>query len=150
MIIPTVFSKKALTFIAFLWTCRSVEIGPCDCHEGWAKCNSGWGEDGSRGCANSGKSCAQLCPGDFEWKVLYQKTVDAEAALEKECEADPSAKWGVMDAGTEGPFAVAFANGLRNFVANWPSWKKNLVEPSGGNVHLYFHGDLVFEIVLLF
>lgn len=111
----------------------------CECHPTWAKCKAGW-EEGAKGCGNTGKSCAQLCPGDLPWKPLYQSSVDAEAANEKECGEDPTAKWGVMSAGTEGPFAVAFANGLRNFVATWHSWEKNLIEPSGGNVHLYFHG----------
>ena len=82
-----------------------------------------------------------LGTGDYGWKPLYRKTVEMEAAVEEECSGDPTAKWGQMSAGTEGPFAIVFANGLRNFVANWHSWETNVVEPSGGveNVHTYFH-----------
>ena len=29
----------------------------------------------------------------------------------------------MMTAGTDGPFAVCFAGGMRNFAAVWPSWK---------------------------
>lgn len=60
-------------------------------------------------------------------------------ALQAECGKDPTAKWGTMAAGTSGPFAVCFAGGMRNFAAVWPSWKKNLVEPSVGVVHTFFH-----------
>ena len=80
-----------------------------------------------------------MCPGDYEWKKLYQATVDKEIEHDTECGADPTAKWGPMDAGTDGPFAVAFSGGFRNFVAVYHSWVANLVEPSGGNVDLYFH-----------
>lgn len=116
-------------------------VGPCDCHPMWAVCTSGWGEDGARGCAYTGKTCADICPGDLPWKSLYRASVAKEAEIEAECGADPTAKWGPNTAGTEGPFAIAFSGGLRNFVATWHSWKANVVDVSGGddNVHTYFH-----------
>lgn len=67
-----------------------------------------------------GKSCAEICPGDdLPWKPLYRATVAKEAELEGECEGDPTAKWGPMNAGTDGKFAIAFSGGLRNFITNW-------------------------------
>lgn len=59
--------------------------------------------------------------------------------MEAECGADPTAKWGAKRNDHEGPFAVCFAGGLRNFLVVWHSWEKNLVETSGGMVDLYFH-----------
>lgn len=128
--------------LAAVYFVGSTDEAKCTCHEAWAKCNTG-GEAGASGCAKSGKSCAELCPGSpdkYPWKPLYKQSVDTAASLERECEEDPTAKWGIMEAGTAGPFAVAFAGGLRNFIATWFSWEKNLIEHSGGNVHLYFHG----------
>ncbi len=134
------FLRSNVLYAIYLCTyfCTGVMEGPCECREGWASCTEN-GEDGLRGCVNTGKSCAQICQGSFGWKQLYQKTVDDEVAL-TECEFDPTAKWGAMGAGTDGPFAVAFANGLRNFLATWHSWKTNLVDVSG-TVDLYFHGS---------
>jgi hypothetical protein len=86
---------------------------------------------GARGCDGRGNSCAQICTGDFTWKSLYQQTVDEEARLEDECSGDPTAKWGPKKGGNEGPFAIAFAGGLRNFVGLWYSWQLNVIEPSG-------------------
>ena len=111
--------------------------GPCVCAPGWAKCESGWGEHGSSGCANLGKSCADICPGDLPWKPLYREAVEKEAEAEAECGKDPTAKWGPNTAGTSGPFAVAFAGGMRNFAVTWHSWQANLVDASGGNVDVY-------------
>ena len=39
-----------------------------------------------------------------------------KVAIESECRADPTATWGPHTAGHEGPFAIAFAGGMRNFV----------------------------------
>lgn len=116
------------------------KTGDCDCYENFAVCRSGWGEHGAEGCGRAGKSCADICPGDdLPYKPLYRAAVAEEAAVEAECARDPTAKWGTNTAGTRGPFAVAFSGGMRNFAATWHSWQTNLVEPSGGGVHVFFH-----------
>ena len=83
----------------FLRQCVAEKVGPCICHPTWAKCESGGGEDGILGCDRTGKSCADICPGDYEWKPLYRKSVEIEAELQEECSGDPTAKWGPMNAG---------------------------------------------------
>jgi len=114
--------------------------GACECYENFAVCRSGWGEHGAEGCGRSGKSCADICPGDdLPYKPLYRAAIAQEATIEAECGKDPTAKWGPNTAGTQGPFAVAFSGGMRNFAATWHSWQTNLVEPSGGDVHVFFH-----------
>jgi len=114
--------------------------GECECYENFAVCRSGWGEHGAEGCGRTGKSCADICPGDdLPYKPLYRASAAQEAAIEAECGKDPTAKWGTNRAGTQGPYAVAFSGGMRNFAATWHSWQTNLVEPSGGNVHVFFH-----------
>jgi len=89
----------AVIVLDFLNQGASENVGPCVCHPTWAKCDSGGGEDGFRGCGHTGKSCADICPGDYEWKPLYRKSVEIEAELQKECSGDPTAKWGPMSAG---------------------------------------------------
>ena len=37
-----------------------------------------WGEDGAKGCGNTGRSCAEICPGDLPWKPLYRQSAAAE------------------------------------------------------------------------
>ncbi len=87
----------------------SMMVGPCDCHATWALCTEGWGEDGPRGCGNTGRSCAEICPGDLPWKGLYSQTVARETLLEAECGKNPTQHWGPNNASTNGPFAVAFS-----------------------------------------
>jgi hypothetical protein len=103
------------------------------CKKGW------WGEDGARGCNETGQSCAQICPGDFEWKGLYQSTIDREIEIENECAKDPTATWGRHVSNPDGRYAVLFTGGMRNFAATWWSWKHHVIDASGGNVDLYFH-----------
>lgn len=116
-----------------------VVAGPCKCHPNWAECEDHWGEMGLTGCKNTGQSCAEWCPGDGEWKVLYREMVATVTKHVATCSEDPTARWGQRKAGPSGPFAISFTGGLRNFVGTWFSWQANIVEPSGGDVHLYFH-----------
>jgi hypothetical protein len=137
----------------------------CTCKQYWGRCNVGIGEEGEKGCGGGhsrkkgdnsskvGKSCAEQCEGNLIWKKLYQSSVDQQIKFENECKSPegPTAKWGPNKAGSMGPFAIAFAGGLRNFAATWHSWQTNLIEPSGGRNYdgtssgegtlfdLYFH-----------
>lgn len=101
------------------------------------------------------------------WKTVYREALERGATLEQRCEsADTTADWGEsqilrdllqrrqrrspQEQPQEGRrpqveqpmrFAIAFAGGMRNFAAVWPSWEANVVEASGGAaaVDLYFH-----------
>lgn len=43
-------------------------------------------------------------------------TLPDETTRQDECGSDPTAKWGPKRNGHDGPFAIAFAGGLRNFL----------------------------------
>lgn len=138
--------RLGLLLVAFA---RGARVGPCECHDDWAACStepprdSGLGED-ELGCAGTGKSCAEICPGDLPWKALYRRTVRTEREREEACKGDPTAampdvRW--RNASITPTFAIAFSGGLRGFVSTWHSWKHLVVAASGGKayVHTFFH-----------
>jgi hypothetical protein len=127
----------AAVFLVLLLSRQGGSDDSCLCDPLWAMCKSG--EVGSTGCDGKGLSCADICQGDFVWKPLYREMVRNQSDLLNECSSDPTSKWGTARANSDGPFAIAFAGGLRNFFGTWPAMRTNLVEASGGNVDLYFH-----------
>jgi hypothetical protein len=122
--------------------CGHVNQMPCcECSENFGYCSgggTGGDEDPFHGCANQGFSCADDCPGDYEWKTLYRDSLKKTRAKIEACDGDPTKNW--LPAEPGGRYAVAFSGGMRNFISTIHSWITNVIEPSGGdNVDLYFH-----------
>lgn len=116
----TLFGVSSLLILAN----GAERVGPCECDKLWGACTAAFGEEGKNGCGRTGKSCADLCPNSTDshqpWKPLYRETHKKLISMEDECAADATAKWGPKKGGFDGPFAVAFAGGLRNFLVRHP------------------------------
>jgi hypothetical protein len=114
----------------------------CECSEFFGWCSGGGGggdENPFLGCGNMGFSCADDCPGDYEWKKLYRESLKKTRETIEACDGDPTKDW--LPAVPGGRYAVAFSGGMRNFVSTYHSWMTNIIEPTGGdNIDLYFHG----------
>jgi hypothetical protein len=87
-----------------------------------------------------GATCAVECPGNYEWKKLYNQSRAEERALIDACTADkdPTKNWKPVQPGLK--YAIAFSGRLRHMIATYHTWVANVVEPTGTDlVHFYFH-----------